>query len=90
MTKDFQKINIPILPVFTTEDVIKRIREFFGNLIEWKNINELIPKNFKSGSDTKNTGMAGIFSGSLELAKEGNISIKQKNLFDDIFIKEKK
>ena len=90
MTKDFQKINIPKLPVFTTEDGIKRIREFFGNLIEWKNINELIPKNFKSGSDTKNTGMAGIFSGSLELAKEGNISIKQKNLFDDIFIKEKK
>ena len=27
MTKDFQKINIPRLPVFTTEDGIKRIRE---------------------------------------------------------------
>ena len=29
MTKDFQRINIPKLPVFTTEDGIKRIREFF-------------------------------------------------------------
>jgi chromatin segregation and condensation protein Rec8/ScpA/Scc1 (kleisin family) len=26
----------------------------------------------------------------LELVKEGDISIKQKNLFDDIFIKENK
>ena len=31
MTKDFQKINIPKLPVFTTEEGIKTIKEFFGN-----------------------------------------------------------
>ena len=37
MTKDFQKINIPRLPVFTTEDGIKTIRDFFGKLIDWKN-----------------------------------------------------
>ena len=47
MTKDFQRMNIPKLPVFTTEDGIKRIKEFFGKLIDWKNINDLIPKNFK-------------------------------------------
>ena len=29
MTKDFQRINIPKLPVFTTEDGIKTIKEFF-------------------------------------------------------------
>ena len=29
MTKDFQKMNIPKLPVYTTEDGIKRIKEFF-------------------------------------------------------------
>ena len=28
MTKDFQRINIPKLPVFTTEDGIKTIKEF--------------------------------------------------------------
>ena len=88
MTKDFQKMNIPKLPVFTTEDGIKTIREFFGKLIEWKNLNELIPNNFKSGKRYKRTGQAGIFAGSLELVKEGNLKIKQKNLFDDIFVKE--
>ena len=48
MTKDFQKMNIPKLPVFTAEDGIKTIKEFFGKLIDWKNLDELIPKNFKS------------------------------------------
>ena len=88
MTKDFQRINIPKLPVFTTEDGIKRIKEFFGKLIDWKNINDLIPKNFKDGSKYKKTGKAGIFAGSLELVKEGNLTIKQENLFDEIYVKE--
>tara|TARA_B110001452_G_C15220986_1_gene423304 strand:- start:626 stop:1366 length:741 start_codon:yes stop_codon:yes gene_type:complete len=88
MTKDFHRMNIPKLPVFTTEDGIKRIKEFFGNLLDWKNINDLIPKNFKTETRYKRTGKAGIFAGSLELVKEGNLIIKQKKLFEDVFIKE--
>tara|TARA_B100000073_G_scaffold336497_1_gene331349 strand:- start:741 stop:1481 length:741 start_codon:yes stop_codon:yes gene_type:complete len=90
MKKDFQKISIPKLPVFTTEEGIKTIKEFFGKLIDWKKLDDLIPRNFKSTSKYKRTGKAGIFAGSLELAKEGNIKIKQDNLFDDIYIKENK
>ena len=88
MTKDFQKMNIPKLPVFTAEDGIKTIREFFGKLIDWKKLDDLIPKNFKSGSKYKRTGKAGIFAGSLELVKEGNLTMKQDKLFDDIYVKE--
>ena len=88
MTKDFQTINIPKLPVFTTEDGIKTIREFLGKLIEWKNLDDLIPENFKKDVKFKKTGKAGIFAGSLELVKEGDLKMKQNSLFDDIFIKE--
>ena len=88
MTKDFQKMNIPKLAVFTTEEGIKRIKFFFGKLSDWKNINELVPLNFTSSKDLKRTGKAGILSGALDLVKEGNISIKQNKLFEDIFIKE--
>ena len=89
MTKDFQKINIPKLPVFTTEEGIKTIKEFFGKLLDWKKLDELIPSSFKN-SKYKNTGKAGIFAGSLELVKEGNLKMKQKKLFEDIYIKESK
>ena len=88
MTKDFQKINIPKLPVFTSEDGIQTIKDFFGKLIDWKNLDDLIPDNFKSGKRFKKTGKAGIFAGSLELVKEGDLKIKQNKLFDDIYIKE--
>ncbi len=90
MTKDFQRINIPRLPVFTPEDGIKRIKEFFGTLLDWKKIDDLIPNDFKKNLNAKKTGKAGLFAGSLELVKEGNLSIKQKDLFDEIYIKENK
>ncbi len=90
MTKDFQKMNIPKLPVFTTEEGIKTIRDFFGKLMDWKKLDDLIPKNFKKNSKYKKTGKAGIFAGSLELVKEGNLKIKQKDLFAEIYVRENK
>ncbi len=88
MTKDFHRINIPRLPVFTTEDGINEIKKYLGKLSDWRNIDDLIPVNFTSKKNLKRTGKAGIFAGSLELVKEGNIKIKQEKLFEKIFIKE--
>ena len=87
MTKDFHRMNIPKLPVFTTEDGIKTIKEYFGKLSDWKEMKDLIPSYYLS-TKLKKTGYAGIFAGALELTREGNISIKQNKLFDDIYIKE--
>ena len=89
MKKDFMRINIPRLPLHTTEEGIKRIRTFFGKLYNWKNLSELIPKDFNESRVLKKSGLASIFSGSLELSKEGNIEIKQNTLFDSIFIRQK-
>ena len=61
---------------------------YLNKIIDWKNINDLIPSTFKSGLKYKRTGKAGIFAGSLELVKEGNLTIKQDNLFDEIYVKE--
>ena len=90
MTKAFQRMNIHKLPVFTTESGIQIIKEFFGKLINWKNIDDLIPSNLKTTKEFRRTGKAGIFAGSLELVKEGDVKIKQDKLFDDIYIRENK
>ena len=51
---------------------------------------EKAKENFIKSKSLKRTGKAGIFAGSLELAKEGNITIKQDKYFDDIYIRENK
>jgi segregation and condensation protein A len=90
MRKKFSSINIPKLPVCTTEQGIDIIKSNMKNLNNWKNIFELIPKNFKKNINLKKTGIAGLFSGSLELSREGLINIIQRKNFDKILIKEKK
>ncbi len=60
MTKDFQRINIPKLPVFTTEDGIKTIKDFFGKLNDWKKISDLITKYYSS-SNLKKQVLQGYF-----------------------------
>jgi len=90
MKKNFLTINIPQLPVCRTEDAIDIIRNNLKDLKNWKEIFELIPKKFKESTKLKKSGMAGLFSASLELTKEGLISIMQKKTFDKLLIKERK
>jgi len=89
MKKDFMKINIPKLPLFTTEDGIRRIKSFFGKLSDWKNLRELASKEFNKSRILQKSSMASVFAGSLELSKEGDIEIKQNKLFGKIFIRQK-
>ncbi len=87
--KTFQNINIPKLPVFTTEEAIKQIKNNLEKIKDWKNIIELIPDYYKKNR-MQRTGIAGIFSASLELTKEGIVNITQKNSFDKLMIKNSK
>ena len=87
MQKAFQTINIPKLPVFTTEEGIKQISNNFNNISDWIDIEELIPENFSFNKKLKKSGMAGIFAASLELTKQGITTLLQKKLFDKVLIK---
>tara|TARA_B110000438_G_C15790844_1_gene640604 strand:- start:968 stop:1720 length:753 start_codon:yes stop_codon:yes gene_type:complete len=89
MKRNFLSINIPKLPVCTTEQAIQVIKKNINKLVDWKNFVDLIPSNFKKSENLKKTGIAGFFSASLELTKDGLISIMQKSEFEKIFIREK-
>ena len=83
----FQKIDIPKLPVMTTQEGIKEIKDNMKSISDWKKIQELIPKTFVASSKFKKTGLAAIFTASLELTKDGIIDLMQDKLFSDVFIR---
>jgi segregation and condensation protein A len=87
MQKAFQTISIPKLPVFTTEEGIKQIRNNLKNINDWRDIEDLIPEGFTFNKKLKRSGLAGIFSASLELTKQGVTNIMQKKLFEKLLIK---
>jgi len=90
MQKNFLSMNITKLPVCTTEQAIKVIRNNINKLNDWKNFLELIPSTYTKSLKLKKTGIAGFFAASLELTKEGLINITQNKSFEKILIKHKK
>ena len=78
MQKSFQTINIPKLPVMTTDSGIKEIKNNLGKINDWTSLTDLIPKEIIKSHKMKRTGVAGIFAASLELTREGIIDIMQK------------
>ena len=90
MKKNFLSINISQLPFCTTEQGVEIIKKNIKSLSNWRDISELIPKKFKETKTLKKSGMAGLFSASLELTKEGLINIMQKKGFGRLLIKERK
>jgi segregation and condensation protein A len=86
MKKNFQTINIPKLPVFSTEEGIKQIKNNYNKLSDWKNISDLIPSFYLKKNMTR-TGLAGIFAACLELTKEGSTKIFQEKIFEKVMIK---
>ena len=90
MKRNFLSINIPKLPVCTTEEGVKIIKQSIQKLSNWVDISELVPSKFKKTSALKKSGLAGVFSASLELTREGLINIMQKKSFNKLLIKEKK
>ena len=86
MQKTFQNISIPKLPVFSTEEGIKQIRNNLNKIKDWKDIIELIP-DFYLKNKMHRTGIAGIFAACLELTKEGVTKVSQVKTFDKLMIK---
>ena len=86
MQKTFKNISIPKLPVFTTEEGIKQIKQNLNKIKDWKNLIDLIP-DFYFKNKMNRTGIAGIFAASLELTKEGIVKVSQNKIFDKIMIK---
>lgn len=90
MKKNFLSLNIPKLPICTTEQAIGIIKKNIKHLNDWKEIYALIPDKFKKTKKLKKSGVAGFFSASLELTREGLINIMQKKSFDKLLIKGRK
>ena len=86
MQKSFQNINNPKLPVLTTEEGIKQIKNNLDKINDWRHIIELIP-DFYLKNKMKKTGISGIFAASLELTKEGIVKVSQNKMFDKLMIK---
>ena len=89
VTKDNNKsIIIAETKLYSVEDAINRLKKLLKTSHGWLNLLDFIPKNIKDKLEIKSS-LASHFVASLELVKEGDISLKQDNFNDKILISSK-
>jgi segregation and condensation protein A len=72
------------------ESALKRLNKILSNNKEWEQLSLFLPKSLSIEDKVFNSSvLAATFSATLELAKKGELEIRQLNPFGDIFIRSK-
>ena len=89
VTKDNNKsIIIAETKLYSVEDAINRLKKLLKTSDGWLNLLDFIPKNIIDKLEIKSS-LASHFVASLELVKEGDISLRQDDFNDKILISSK-
>ena len=67
--------------VFTLEQALERMRRLIGFAGSWTDISSYLPDTSSSDGKRRRSATASTFAAALELVKEGNVEIRQKEAF---------
>ncbi len=72
--------------LMSMEEALERLVHMLGRIPSWQSLFTLLPTGFET-SLVARSALASMLSATLEMAKQGNIHIKQEELFGDVYIK---
>ena len=82
-----QNLTIEYSELYSVDQAVKRMKEIFGTISEWTNFLNVIPKLLHSKTIVNKSIISSNFVASLELSKNGNIEVKQEEIFGNIYMR---
>ncbi len=79
-------LRIAPLNLFSMDDALKRIGDMLGHVLDWTTLRNFLPE----GMDTplqRRAALAATFAATLELARNGNIELRQEGVFAPIYLR---
>lgn len=81
-------LTIAATRLFSVEEAVQRLRNLVGAMPEWTVLESFLPPNLKTPLDRR-SATASHFVASLELAREGMVSLRQDSRFSPLFLRTK-
>lgn len=75
--------------VMSVEAALERLKKLVGNIPEWSTLAGFLPEGWALEPAKRRTAMASSFTAMLELAKRGEIEIRQEATFAPIFVRDR-
>ena len=74
--------------LFSMEDALVRLRKLLGTVPDWTTLTNFLPNGIKDDLVYR-SAIASTFAASLELARQGKLSLRQSSAFGPIFVRDK-
>lgn len=81
-------LRIERAPVYAIEEALKRLAGLIGSALDWTRLESFLPPAAVAGGMAR-SALASTFAASLEIARRGEIELKQLSTFGPIFIRRK-
>jgi len=80
-------MDIEPFTLFTVDRALARIRRMLGDCPDWESLWRFLPDDINNDDPiARRSAMAATFTASLELAREGQVNIRQTGLFGPIYV----
>ncbi len=86
---DFRPFTMDREKVFTMEQALDRMRGLIGFAGEWGDLMSYLPEGWETDPQMRRSATASTFAASLEMAKQGQLEIRQTDTFAPIEIRKK-
>ncbi|HVM86481.1 MAG TPA: ScpA family protein [Candidatus Binatia bacterium] len=79
-------LRIAPLNLFSMDDALKRIGDMLGHALDWTVLRNFLPDGMETPLQRR-AALAATFAASLELARNGNIELRQEGEFGPIYVR---
>jgi segregation and condensation protein A len=79
-------LSVKIPTPMTIEEALRRLRRIVGDMPDWASLEALLPANLRTGFERR-SAVAATLGASLEMAKSGQVQIRQRQAFGPILLK---
>jgi segregation and condensation protein A len=86
---EFRPYAFDRVDVFTMEEALERLRGMIGYAGEWADLTSFLPKGWNASPTRRRAVTAAHFAAVLEMAKQGQITLRQGEVFAPIQIRAK-
>jgi segregation and condensation protein A len=79
-------LRIAPLNLFSMDDALKRIGDMLGHTLDWTVLRKFLPEGMETPLQQR-SALAATFAATLELARSGNIELRQEGVFAPIYLR---
>jgi segregation and condensation protein A len=88
--EEYRPLQVDRSAIYSMDQALERLKKLMGVAIDWGQLISFLPEGWVMDPAKRRSAVASTFAASLELAKRGEVELKQAETFAPIFLRARK